>query len=124
MLNKNCEHCDASYIGRGKRYCGKECQYASRKTGKDPKAAVMRWRKSSKGRAVELKGGKCMICGYDRCVKALEFHHLDPAEKEFQITGKIRSWARIVEELKKCVLLCANCHREVHEGMHETLKNP
>jgi ActR/RegA family two-component response regulator len=68
-----------------------------------------------KKRAIEYKGGKCSICGYDKCKQALEFHHRDDTEKEFNISGlhSIR-WERIQRELDKCDLLCANCHREVH----------
>ena len=58
---------------------------------------------------------KCCKCGYCKNYAALEFHHLDPKEKDFVWT-KLRelSWVKITEELKKCVLLCANCHREEH----------
>jgi hypothetical protein len=66
--------------------------------------------------AIEYKGGCCEICGYDRCIDALEFHHSNFSGKEFSISAKgyTRSWAKIKEELDKCSLLCANCHREVH----------
>ena len=66
--------------------------------------------------SLEYKGGKCLICGYDRCTEALEFHHSDSAEKDFGIShkGYTRSWTRVKQELDKCMLLCANCHREVH----------
>jgi len=69
--------------------------------------------------AVEYKGGKCAICGYDRCLEALEFHHLDSEGKDFGISDKgyTRSWKKVKEELDKCVMLCANCHREVHAGL-------
>jgi hypothetical protein len=77
---------------------------------------VKDWRVRTKARIVEAMGGKCNICGYNKCEKALELHHLNPAEKKFSlasIRGNPKSWSTIVEELKKCVLLCANCHREV-----------
>lgn len=67
--------------------------------------------------AVEYKGGCCQRCGYDKYIGALEFHHKDPNAKEFAISkdgGNSRSWAKIQIELDKCVLLCSNCHREVH----------
>lgn len=65
-------------------------------------------------RAVALKGGCCEMCGYRGCVRALEFHHLDPQEKAFQVrSGNTPAWARIEAEMEKCLLLCANCHREV-----------
>jgi DNA-binding CsgD family transcriptional regulator len=65
--------------------------------------------------AVEYLGGKCMKCGYNKCIWVLEFHHRNPKEKEFAI-GKYfsRSWEKLKKELDKCDLLCANCHREKH----------
>lgn len=81
--------------------------------------AVQRRRDKIKLLAIEYKGGKCVICNYNRCVQALEFHHLDPTQKEFSIgdKGHTRSWERVKEELDKCVLLCSNCHKEVHAGL-------
>ena len=69
-----------------------------------------------KEKAVEYKGGKCEICGYNKCIEALDFHHLDPTQKEFGICkdGCTRSWKRVQEELDKCICVCANCHREIH----------
>ena len=69
-------------------------------------------------RAVEFLGGACTLCGYDTCQAALDFHHTDPAEKDFTISAKMTSWAAIERELKKCVLVCARCHREIHDGRH------
>lgn len=68
---------------------------------------------------VEAFGSKCGICGYSRCIKALEFHHIDPNEKDFSPgagRASSKSWESICGELRKCVMLCANCHREVHDG--------
>ena len=81
--------------------------------------AVQKRRKEVRRKALAYKGGRCRMCGYDRCVEALEFHHLDSSRKDFGISGQgyTRSWRRIREELDKCVLLCANCHREVHAGL-------
>ena len=78
--------------------------------------AVYARRKKVRQMAVEYKGGKCEICGYGRCTDALEFHHNDLSRKEFGISekGYIRSWKRVMEELDKCRILCANCHREHH----------
>lgn len=66
--------------------------------------------------AVQYMGGKCMRCGYCKYPEVLEFHHKDPKKKEFNLGlgGLTRSWARIKKEVKKCELLCANCHREIH----------
>ena len=81
---------------------------------------VKRWRKASKVKIVKAMGGKCVICGYCKCNAALVLHHLNPDEKEIGL-GAIRAnpknWVYIVKELRKCVLLCANCHGEVHDGL-------
>jgi hypothetical protein len=63
-------------------------------------------------------GGRCAVCGYDRHLGALAFHHLDPLEKRFEINAKGVALAlnTLREEAKKCVLLCANCHAEVERG--------
>jgi 5-methylcytosine-specific restriction endonuclease McrA len=75
---------------------------------------VARKRKYMKERAVQYKGGKCLICNYNRCLTALEFHHLDPTVKDFAPTDMYsKSWKTVLKELDKCVLLCSNCHREV-----------
>lgn len=78
--------------------------------------AVVEWRRRTKARLVELLGGRCIRCGYAGHVAALVFHHRDPRSKSFAISvdGVPRAWHRLVEEARKCDLLCANCHREVH----------
>jgi hypothetical protein len=76
-------------------------------------------RRAVKAILVAEAGGACQICGYDRCLRALEFHHRDPGEKEFGIGryGHTRSLARARAEVAKCVLLCSNCHMEVEDGL-------
>ena len=77
--------------------------------------SVKKRRKKIKEMAIEYKGGKCQRCGYDKYIGALEFHHIDEKEKDFGISdGKTRSWESIKEELDKCILVCSNCHREIH----------
>lgn len=76
-----------------------------------------------KRRCVEYLGGRCVGCGYNRCLKALEFHHKDPEMKDFGIGGAYnRSWKSIKAELDRCVLTCANCHREHHDGLRDLLR--
>ncbi|QDP60454.1 MAG: hypothetical protein GOVbin1096_82 [Prokaryotic dsDNA virus sp.] len=66
----------------------------------------------------QLAGSQCTLCGYDRCTDALELHHRDPTKKEFRVSGMWSfSKERIKKEVEKCVLLCSNCHREVHAGI-------
>ena len=68
-----------------------------------------------KNKAVDYKGGKCSKCGYDKCKAALDFHHINPEEKDFTIAKYYNlSWDKIKIELDKCILVCANCHREIH----------
>lgn len=71
-------------------------------------------RRKIKIRSIDYKGGKCEKCGYDKCIDALEFHHIDPTKKEFELSGKKLKWDTLQAELDKCILVCANCHREIH----------
>ena len=82
-------------------------------------AAVSARRRKLKQMAVQLLGGKCQICGYNRYIGALDFHHLDESTKEFSLSvrGLTRSWEKIKQEISKCILVCANCHREIHGGL-------
>lgn len=69
--------------------------------------------------AVSYKGGKCEKCGYCKSNAALEFHHIDPTQKDFAISAKPKSYLdeEMKQELNKCMILCANCHREIHEEL-------
>ena len=73
-------------------------------------------RRKSKEKLVEYKGGECECCGYNRCIKALEFHHVDPKKKEFGITSSNRKFEILKKEADKCILVCATCHREIEYG--------
>jgi 5-methylcytosine-specific restriction endonuclease McrA len=79
---------------------------------------VVRRRRRIKEILVHEAGGACQLCGYNRWLGALQFHHLNPSEKEFHIArrGIARSLERVRAEARKCVLLCANCHAEVEGG--------
>ena len=79
--------------------------------------AVESWRKRKKKALVEYKGGKCQCCGYSKCIEALEFHHLDPNIKSFTISGKSKSFNSLKSEVDKCILVCSNCHKEIHAGL-------
>ena len=95
------------------------------------KASKKKRRQIKKKKTIDLFGGKCQICFYDKCQNALNFHHIDPSIKCFEISdGFYRldiSEEELQEELKKCILICANCHNEIHAGMTEipeNVKNP
>jgi hypothetical protein len=82
------------------------------------KQRVTAWRQQTKVKAVLYKGGACLVCNYDRCSAALDFHHLNEDQKNFNISlsGLCRAWLTIKAELDKCVLLCKCCHAEHHYG--------
>lgn len=70
-----------------------------------------------KRKIVEYKGGKCVLCS-ESSLPVLEFHHIDPSKKEFSFGSKQPTvFAKVKEELDKCVLLCSNCHKKVHAGI-------
>lgn len=83
------------------------------------KQAVAKRRKKIRLQAIEYGGGECQLCGYKKCHRALSFHHKDPSKKDFGLSaaGLTRSWEKTVKELDKCILVCANCHMEIHEGL-------
>ena len=88
--------------------------------------AVKNWRNKTKERIVEAFGGGCGICGYNKSHRALSLHHLNPNEKDFsfsKIRANPKSWEKIVLELRKCVMVCSNCHMEIHDGILEVPKD-
>lgn len=108
---KNCKkHGDTEFIleNRGYYRC-KKCRIS----------CVTKNRQKRKAKLVAHFGGKCVICSYDTCQQALQFHHLDPSKKEFGISasGVCRSWNKMLEEAKKCILVCCRCHAEIECGI-------
>ena len=89
-------------------------------TANQPGTPVVTHRRRRKQRAVLSMGSACYACGRQGPAAIFDFHHLDASTKSFGVQdGNTRSWERIAEELSKCVMLCANCHREVHAGLRE-----
>lgn len=103
--------CEKKLVGKQQRFCSRSC---------NQKYNVDARRKKLKRMSIEYLGGECSACGYDRCTAALEFHHISGI-KEFGISekGRTRSWQKLKIELDKCILLCANCHRELHNKEHK-----
>lgn len=124
ILEGRCAVCGAAIAAR-RRYCGTGCEATARRATartteerkRDLVTGVVTWRQRLKARAVDYKGGRCQLCGYDRCLQALHFHHQDPSQKDFTVSGKTKAWEDVRIELDKCLLLCANCHAEVHAGI-------
>ena len=86
-------------------------------------APAVTLRRVRKLRAVKLMGSVCHGCGLSFPARLFEFHHVDARTKDFSISadGILRKWAKIEAELAKCVLLCANCHRETHAGLRSVV---
>jgi hypothetical protein len=82
---------------------------------------VSSWRRKVKATLVAEAGGRCTICGYDRCQAALQFHHREPGEKAFAVShqGITRSLTKARQEASKCLLVCVNCHAEIEAGYLE-----
>ena len=117
-LKKNeprfCIYCGLEISSRNRNKICFSCIKERKKTEYE---YIHSWRKRLKQKLVETKGGKCQICGYNKCLEALDFHHLENYSKEFNISSNIRSIDKCLEEIKKCILVCSNCHREIHSGI-------
>lgn len=88
---------------------------------------VKRWRKNFKQKVVKAMGGRCCVCGYNRYIGNLTLHHIDPSQKERSISdflSRPRKWEIVVDELKKCTMVCLNCHNELHAGITKLPENP
>jgi len=110
-----CAVCDREYNkDRSKGHRGELCS-----------SCMVTWKRHQiKRKAIDYKGGKCNVCGYNKCDSALQFHHLNPEEKDFAISrdGSFRKWETIKKELDKCVLLCVRCHAEEHDRQSKRQK--
>lgn len=101
--------CTNQLSGQQRKFCSTACK---------SKYYVTKNRQDTKKKLVELFGGKCVRCGYSKCVNAFHFHHKDD-NKEFGIAqgGSSRAWSKVLEEAQKCEMVCSNCHAELHSGM-------
>ena len=104
---KNCKN-EEELVGRQTKFCSTICKVSHH---------TLKSRSDNKSKAIAYKGGCCERCGYNKSKRALEFHHLDPSQKDFQISSSTstRSWSLVKSELDKCIMLCANCHAEEHD---------
>jgi hypothetical protein len=115
-LTNKCATC-GRLIRSSRTYCGKDCFPKKERKPIVGYERIKDFRRRIKQRAIDYKGGKCQVCGYSKCVSALEFHHKNSDEKDFAISSKTRAWKFVQIELDKCVLVCCRCHREIHAGL-------
>jgi hypothetical protein len=104
----NCKVCGKVLVGKQTVFCENNCK-------------VLFWQRTNgwkrKRKAIDQKGGSCTKCGYNRNLAGLIFHHLDPKLKQFELDTRAftnTSLKRLELELEKCIVLCQNCHAEVH----------
>ena len=84
------------------------------------------WRRKAREYLAVAFGGKCTICGYDKTISALDYHHVDASTKDSALSIGMRngySWKTIVKEARKCTLVCCRCHREIHAGVTKLPEN-
>lgn len=121
ILNKEerkCIICGQNFIIKDYGYTRKYCYECSPSYIEDRGATITAIRHAIKKQLVKYKGGKCEKCGYDKCIAALQFHHINPEEKDFELSIKYNNGQNnldsLYKEADKCQLLCANCHAEEH----------
>lgn len=124
-MDKNCLICENLFTVTGmatsRKYCFECSPSYEKNNNKDRSSSITSIRRAVKRKLVKLKGGCCEICGYDKCIAALEFHHSDPSEKELELSASLnfseKDIKNLISEVDKCILVCSNCHREIHSSM-------
>jgi hypothetical protein len=114
-----CQNCQSNLSGNQSKWCSIKCKQSTANHKHQNYQAQQKRGKDRKLELIKMKGGCCEICGYNKSLAALSFHHLDPSTKSFQLDIRSLSNRRIdyiLDEASKCQLLCCNCHMEVHHG--------
>ena len=112
-----CINCKKKLVGRQRKFCSRNCKNSYNNINYQSYQAQQRRGQKRKLELLEIKGKRCSSCGYQKNSAALEFHHENPKEKDFQLDLRSlsnRKWEVIIQEAEKCILLCANCHAELH----------
>ena len=113
----NCVVCNKQLQGRQRKFCSRECKNKAGNIAYQSYLAQQRRGRLRKLELVRMYHGSCESCGYNKNYAALQFHHVDSGAKSFQLDLRSlsnRRWSVISEEVKKCILLCSNCHAELH----------
>jgi len=113
LIMKTCKECGANLAHNNISGLCKNCNPIR------TSSYVKDSRRRRKQLLIEHKGGSCEICGYDKSIRALSFHHKDPTQKDYGLaaSGVCHSLERDLAEVEKCILVCANCHCEIHDGL-------
>ncbi|MBD3328428.1 hypothetical protein GF340_03940 [Candidatus Peregrinibacteria bacterium] len=107
----NCTICLNPLIGKQKMFCSLKCKNVAHQSYQSQKARGLK----RKIALVKLAGGRCSMCGYNKNYSALIFHHKGGKDFKLDIRSlSNRTWQKVVSEYSKCVLLCHNCHSELH----------
>jgi len=104
--------------GKQLKYCSIKCKNKNHQSYTAQKSRGFQ----RKIQIIHKLGGKCTVCGYNKNIAALIFHHLNPQKKKFKLDVRSlsnRNIDQINTELKKCKLLCHNCHAEIHYPQHD-----
>ena len=113
----NCKNCNCELTGRQVKYCSRKCKASRNYIFNNIKNENNILAYNRKLQLIEIKGGCCKNCGYNRCLRSLSFHHRDKSLKKFTISSHAllgKSWDKLLLELDKCDILCLNCHHELH----------
>jgi hypothetical protein len=113
----NCIICNNELKGKQKMFCTTKCKNQSTNNKNQNYLAQQKRGLERKVYLINLLGGCCAKCGYNKNIAAFEFHHNDPSKKEGQLdmrklSNSSMEW--IMKEVEKCQLLCSNCHKEHH----------
>jgi len=113
----NCVNCGKKLFGRQRKYCSSQCKNTYNNLYYQSYLAQQLRGRKRKLELIRLKGMKCEQCGYGKNFAALEFHHSNPKTKAFQLDLRSlsnRKWETVLKEANNCLLLCSNCHAELH----------
>lgn len=126
---KYCIICGKELNGSQQKFCSANCKAKGHYRQYKSNTSFRQFLRSAERKLelIEYKGGKCEICGYNKNLAVLNFHHIDSSKKSFNIDGRLlanKKMEDLIDEANKCMLLCANCHQELHHENHdiETIK--
>lgn len=114
---KKCIVCNLELTGKQTKFCSNKCKHKTQNNKHQNYIAQQKRGRDRKLELIKMFGSKCIVCGYNKNYSALCFHHQEPDKKDFQLDLRKLSnskWEKILEEVNKCILLCHNCHSELH----------